>query len=330
MDMLIILAFWILISNIFFLLNNHLGYGYKMCCTLFCSKDPGVYMLAKFKGDYEKKNKLKKMNILENEKKKAEIEEKFLSSQHLCLSKNWVLQLNQEDQINDYLCLLCKQIANYPVEINCPQHQHSNEPLIVGEHCLKQYLRQNSNNCPVESHEHCKYTKVKLIHRYVSELRVTCPLQFEQDLQTCVQTQQTNEGKETNCNFNGKVKELKEHLENSCSLRCFGCWFKPFGCNHNCHKHELKQHLISNMQFHFDLVLQSFQALKQTLQLLQVLLFVFFINGDKIKTKKKKYFFFFKKEESTQLKLQNEKLRLEMQSKRLRDEENMTIFKGYS
>ncbi|ETO05502.1 hypothetical protein RFI_31895, partial [Reticulomyxa filosa] len=241
------------------------------------------------------------MSTLENDEKKTpELKEHFLSWQHLCLKKEWILRLNQEEQISDCICLICKQIANYPVEINCSQHQHLDEPLIVGEHCLKQYLNQNSNYCPIETHKDCQYARNKLAQRSIHKLQVICPLQFEQESRISDQVQ----AKRINCNFNGKIDELKDHLENLCPLRLSPCWFKPFGCNHNGLKHELEQHLISNMQFHFNLVIKSFQTLQQTMQSLQ--------------------------EESKKLQVQNEKLILEVQLKKLKEEENITLSKEYS
>ncbi|ETO16768.1 G-protein beta WD-40 repeats containing protein [Reticulomyxa filosa] len=61
------------------------------------------------------------------------------------------------------------------------------------------------------------------------------------------------------CNFKGKIKELNDHLDNSCPLKTLNCWFEPFGCNYECPKDELQEHLISKMQFHFDLVMKVFQ-----------------------------------------------------------------------
>ncbi|ETN97234.1 hypothetical protein RFI_40297, partial [Reticulomyxa filosa] len=45
------------------------------------------------------------------------------------------------------------------------------------------------------------------------------------------------------------------------------CWFKPFGCNHTCFNHNLKDHLITNMKLHFDLINQLFESMKQEIQL---------------------------------------------------------------
>ncbi|ETO23909.1 hypothetical protein RFI_13249 [Reticulomyxa filosa] len=51
----------------------------------------------------------------------------FSSLSQSCFNKNWVLQPNQLEDISEFVCLICKQIANNPVELNCPEHQHKNQ-----------------------------------------------------------------------------------------------------------------------------------------------------------------------------------------------------------
>ncbi|ETO09799.1 G-protein beta WD-40 repeats containing protein [Reticulomyxa filosa] len=184
------------------------------------------------------------MSTLEDTKSKEIEIENQISSQQLCLNKNWVLRLIKK------------------IKLMITFHQHLDQSLVVGEYCLKQFLDKNPNSCPVESHDRCQYTKVRLAQRYINGLKVICPLQFEQELQT-------HQKRKVNCDFNGKIKELKDHLEYSCPLKLSVCWFKPFGCDHKCLKHELEEHLISKMKFHFDLVMKSFKVLKQIIQSLQ-------------------------------------------------------------
>ncbi|ETO04919.1 hypothetical protein RFI_32476 [Reticulomyxa filosa] len=224
----------------------------------------------------------------------VKIKELVSSPRQTCFNKAWLLQLNPPNNIEDFICLICKQVANSPVSIHCPQHQNLDELLIVGENCLKQFLGANSNLCPIELHSNCQYAKSKLTQRYIYELSIICPLQFEQDLETF-----NKNG--IRCTFNGKIKELNDHLNNSCPFNQSECWFKSFGCNHKCLKSKLETHLISNIKFHFDLVIKSFNGLKQNLGLIQ--------------------------EEAKQLKLQNEKLKLELQSKHNKDGEYFASFK---
>ncbi|ETO32887.1 hypothetical protein RFI_04230, partial [Reticulomyxa filosa] len=234
------------------------------------------------------------MSRIEDEKATEVKTEDFIpSSRQLCFNKDWLLRSNPPNKIGDFVCLICGQISNNPIEINCPQHQNLDGPLIVGEYCLEQFLSTNSNLCPVHLHSDCQYAKSRLARRCVSELSVMCPLQFEQDLKAPNQR--------IKCNFNGKIRELNSHLDNSCSFNQSECWFKPFGCDHNCCKQELEKHLVSNVKPHFDLVIKSFDALKRNLELLQG--------------------------ESKQLKLQNQQLKSEMQSKKIRDEGNFILLK---
>ncbi|ETO01624.1 hypothetical protein RFI_35816, partial [Reticulomyxa filosa] len=94
----------------------------------------------------------------------------FSFNQQSCFNKDWILQLNQPKVVDDFICLICKQVVNNPVEINCPQHEDMEETLLAGEDCLKQVLSNNNNICPVQSHTNCKYAKNKLAKRYINDL----------------------------------------------------------------------------------------------------------------------------------------------------------------
>ncbi|ETN97569.1 WD-40 repeat protein [Reticulomyxa filosa] len=232
------------------------------------------------------------MSKIEEEKSKdsAKADLKSVPQQQSCFDKNWILQLNQQKDIN-IICLICKQVANNPMEINCIQHKNVNELLIVGGNCLTQFLSQNPNSCPVEPHDNCMYSQNQMTKQYISELDVICPRQFAQRQMA---TQQGHKEGETpgfaNCNFKGKVKQVNDHLEHSCCLQMVKCWFESFGCNHTCLKSAIHGHLTSNMKLHFDLVIKSFDALQQTIQQYQVSLFI---------------------EEIRKLNLENERLKVE-------------------
>ncbi|ETO02650.1 hypothetical protein RFI_34767 [Reticulomyxa filosa] len=191
-----------------------------------------------------------------------------------CFDKQWILQTNEAEKINDYVCLICRQIANNALELNCPQHEDADELLIVGDQCLKQFLKENRNSCPIGSHEGCQYSKSRPLQKYIGDLTVMCLKQFEQELRKEKEEEIPGINK---CDFKGKLKEIKDHLDKSCPLSVINCWFKPFGCNYICHRHNLDKHLIANMKFHFGLVIQSFQSMTQTIQLHQVYFFHFFL-----------------------------------------------------
>ncbi|ETO00448.1 hypothetical protein RFI_36996, partial [Reticulomyxa filosa] len=131
--------------------------------------------------------------------------------QQACFDKNWILQLNQQEDINNFICLICKQVANNPMEINCPQHKNIDKSLIVGENCLNQFLSQNTNYCPIEYHDNCLYSQSRLAKRYINELDVICPRQFQQE--------QGEISGIVSCDFKGKVKHVNDHLEHSCYLQ---------------------------------------------------------------------------------------------------------------
>ncbi|ETO31325.1 hypothetical protein RFI_05797, partial [Reticulomyxa filosa] len=180
-----------------------------------------------------------------------------ISLQNSCFNKNWIAHLNQEEQISHLICLICKQIANNPIEINCPQHENMDESLIVGENCLKNFL-SNSNACPIEPHDGCQYFKVKAMQRQINELSVICPRQFQYDVQTVGGNEEGQTAGTVMCDFKGKIKDLNDHLK-QCPLKLSDCWFKPFGCKYSDLESKLQDHLISHMKHHFDLVNQHCQ-----------------------------------------------------------------------
>ncbi|ETO06461.1 WD-40 repeat protein, partial [Reticulomyxa filosa] len=221
-----------------------------------------------------------------------------ISSSQQCFDKNWVLRSNTQEQIGQFICLICKQVANNPVEITCPQHEGMNKVLIAGEECLKQFFSNNGNICPVQPHSGCQYSKAKSIEKQISELNVVCLRQFRQDLRTFRSNEEERvAGDKTICDFKGKIKNINNHLSISCALKLSTCWFRQFGCNHSCFKSDLKQHLIGNMQLHFKLVIKKFKLLHQIIQQQQ----------DEIK----------------QMKLKNEKLKLEKELNEKRQNEEI-------
>ncbi|ETO06700.1 WD-40 repeat protein [Reticulomyxa filosa] len=217
--------------------------------------------------------------------------------EQLCFDKNWILYLNQPEQINHFICVVCKQVANSPVEINCPQHGDTYGTLFAGENCLKQFLHSNNNNCPVQYHSDCKYSKNKLAQKRINDLDVKCSRQFQHDLQIFGKNEegQISENATMTCDFQGKIKDLADHLNFHCPLKLLNCWFQPFGCNCSCLRYELEDHLISKMKYHFDLVMMKFESMRHILQQQQ--------------------------EKTKLLKSENEKLKLELQKKQC--EENL-------
>ncbi|ETO06767.1 hypothetical protein RFI_30625, partial [Reticulomyxa filosa] len=212
------------------------------------------------------------MSKFENEKRKekefAESGVAPVSFGQQCFDKNWVSQLNAQEQIRHCICLICKQIANNPIEINCPQHRDMNEALIAGESCLNKFFSDNGNTCPVQPHSGCCTYKIRAMQVQINELSVMCPMQFKQNVETAGRDEegQTVGDMTVTCDFKGKIKDINEHLNSSCLLRPTNCWFKQFGCEYSCLEKELKEHLIENMKQHFELVTKKFKSMQQTIQ----------------------------------------------------------------
>ncbi|ETO35866.1 hypothetical protein RFI_01197 [Reticulomyxa filosa] len=106
----------------------------------------------------------------------------------------------QQTYIHDFICLLCKQVANNPMEIN---------------NCLNQFLSQNTNPCPVEPHNNCSYSQGRLVKRYINELDVICPRQFQHEQEQVQLQMPTQRGHEEGeipviviFDFKGKVKQM--------------------------------------------------------------------------------------------------------------------------
>ncbi|ETO09239.1 hypothetical protein RFI_28149, partial [Reticulomyxa filosa] len=214
------------------------------------------------------------MSGVEDEKTPKEIQTGVtsVSFEQSCFDKDWILQLNQPEQIDNFICLICKKVANNPIEISCPQHKDMDASPVVGEHCLKQFLNINPNSCPVQSHDGCIYAQTKIVQRCIDALKVVCPLQFQQDSQVSSQGEQQRGGENERvmCNFKGKIKDLNDHFNNVCPLKSFGCLYKPFGCEHNCPKRQLQNHLCSEVIFHFDLAVKVVGALQEEIKQLKL------------------------------------------------------------
>ncbi|ETO33722.1 hypothetical protein RFI_03383, partial [Reticulomyxa filosa] len=163
----------------------------------------------------------------EGEDKNLENERETFSSSG-CYAKAWVLLTNDSQKLNNLFCCLCNQIANNAVELQCNDHENVEQAYLAGEECLQTYLKQNNEKCPIGQHDHCEFSKSKITRQQVSDLLVICPRQYD------MQKEQSNEGIKTGekgecenesnwnltsqCNFKGKIKEMKDHLDKSCQL----------------------------------------------------------------------------------------------------------------
>src|SRR5580698_8138153 len=87
-----------------------------------------------------------------------------------CYDKNWVLSLNKQHHLHDFACFICEHVANNAMELNCPQHKNNEEGMIVGNHCLQQYLKNNNHHCPSQQHRGCQYSENKVVQQQIERL----------------------------------------------------------------------------------------------------------------------------------------------------------------
>ncbi|ETO33365.1 hypothetical protein RFI_03740 [Reticulomyxa filosa] len=146
-------------------------------------------------------------------------------SSERCFDKAWIQATNSQNRVQDYVCLICQQIAKNAIQLVCFEHEQLDDGLIVGENLI-------------------------------------CPLQYQLNVRASSQCQESSEeGQVTStghnllkkCEFKGKLKDVKEHLEKLCPLKLMDCYFKPFGCHFTSLLHELQDHLSSHSQIHINL-----------------------------------------------------------------------------
>ncbi|ETO34632.1 hypothetical protein RFI_02458 [Reticulomyxa filosa] len=188
-----------------------------------------------------------------------------------CYDKEWVALLNEQASLKGFQCVLCEQIAHNAIELTCSEHEDYQDALVIGEQCLKQYLNEHNNQCPVGNHDNCNYMKSRTIRNLVDELTVICPRQFESQLANN-QTKKENIITETKqyCKYKGGIKKMEDHVDNSCCLKPVMCKFKDFGCDATLFDFNFEQHQKSQMQKHLGLLLDYIAVLQQKLDQYQL------------------------------------------------------------
>ncbi|ETO06371.1 viral A-type inclusion protein [Reticulomyxa filosa] len=170
--------------------------------------------------------------IIDEEEKGVDVNKEIFSASD-CYNKDWVSLTNDSQKLNSLACYLCNEILNNAVELHCDEHENAEQVFLIGEKCLEMYLKQNNKKCPSEQHDHCEFSKNKVVRQSVSDLMVICPRQYDlnKDSQSDEGTAKSGEKaeyeKESNsnhsnpkrsCNFKGKIKDVKDHLDKSCRL----------------------------------------------------------------------------------------------------------------
>ncbi|ETO29476.1 hypothetical protein RFI_07644, partial [Reticulomyxa filosa] len=142
-----------------------------------------------------------------------------------CYKKAWISSTNRPQKLNKLICCLCSGIANNAIELQCDEHDNAKHVYLLGDECLQNYLKMSNGKCPIEQHDHCKFSKNKAIREQISELLVICPRQYDLSKHLLSNKGRKKEEKnelslksKSNCNFKGKIKDVKDHLDNSCDL----------------------------------------------------------------------------------------------------------------
>ncbi|ETO04982.1 hypothetical protein RFI_32415 [Reticulomyxa filosa] len=206
----------------------------------------------------------------------AENKEEVAMSSNTCFERNWILTCNSLQQIKDeYVCVVCQQVASNPHQLVCKEHEEFGDSLIVGESCLKRYLQESNGQCPILQHTGCEYSHSELVQKQIDDLTVRCPRQYQLDSQAVQEKGKIFPKKDepmTRCSFKGRLQDVNDHLENSCPLELSSCWFKPFGCAMILLKDSEQAHLLSQVQFHLDLVKTHVQTLEKKNQQFKVVI----------------------------------------------------------
>ncbi|ETN99862.1 hypothetical protein RFI_37605, partial [Reticulomyxa filosa] len=159
------------------------------------------------------------LNVESDEKNSENEIETFCSPG--CYNKDWILLTNKPQKINTLICCICKQVANNAVELQCGEHENIEQAHLVGEECLQMYLKQSNEKCPINNTN-------TTIRQQVSELLVICPRQYDMKQRQLKEgtvpgeeeehENQSNWNSKGQCNYKGKIKEMKDHLDKSCQL----------------------------------------------------------------------------------------------------------------
>ncbi|ETO05775.1 hypothetical protein RFI_31621, partial [Reticulomyxa filosa] len=164
------------------------------------------------------------LNVETEEKKNLEKQKQMFSFSD-CFNKEWLSLTNKPQKLNTLICCICKQIVNHAMELHCDKHENVDQVYLVGEECLQKYLKQNNGKCPIQQHDYCKFSQSRSMAKVVSELSVICPQQFElkknesnEEIKSEEHWNESNLNSKTGCNYEGKIKDLKDHLDKSCNL----------------------------------------------------------------------------------------------------------------
>ncbi|ETO02557.1 hypothetical protein RFI_34861 [Reticulomyxa filosa] len=212
------------------------------------------------------------LNTIEEKHKQPVMTQLF--SVETCLDKQWIQATNKASKLKHFVCAVCQQIAYPPTQLTCKEHENLSDAVVVGEYCLKQYLKKNTNRCPVGQHDNCTYVNVAILRNQINDLKVICPRQYQNNgCQYPVEGEEEGETTSTNgdkkvtkCAFKGELRQMQDHLDNHCHLKLLDCPFKPFGCNITLFEQDIQQHCTLQFELHLNLITNLVQSLSTTIQ----------------------------------------------------------------
>ncbi|ETO35649.1 DNA repair protein RecN [Reticulomyxa filosa] len=161
------------------------------------------------------------LNVKSEEKKLENQTEMFSLSG--CFKKEWLSLTNDSQRLDTLICCICNQIANDAMELHCDEHENADQVYLVGEQFLQKYLKQSNGKYLIQQHDHCEFSQSKTVRKSVCELLVLCPRQFNLKKEQIKigedgeNWSESNPNSKNNCNFKGKIKDLKDHLDKSCN-----------------------------------------------------------------------------------------------------------------
>ncbi|ETO06398.1 hypothetical protein RFI_30999 [Reticulomyxa filosa] len=112
----------------------------------------------------------------------------------------------------DFVCLLCKEIANVQLQIDCSEHKQD-EVFTVGENCLQTYLQIIIENIQCDNMN----LGTLMLNSFKKEFI---------DYSQCA-----GDNSKLECYFIVDVKDIKGHLETDCTIKLIHCQYKVFVCD---------------------------------------------------------------------------------------------------
>ena len=127
--------------------------------------------------------------------------------------------VGSEEETKKYLCQLCQQICDDPVADSCGCGK------IFCNKCLKYYLKNNFNKCPISERSIEKQPqKIDALTECINSLTIKC------------------KNFSNGCEWKGKLSNFKKHIENECKKEFINC--PNIDCFRKIMREEMLKHLL--------------------------------------------------------------------------------------